>query len=81
MNFYLRMLIFLLCLFLPPVAGGESVRQWHRRPGFNPRSSHSKNSKMILDGALLNTWYYKVRIKCKVEQSRERSSSLPYTTV
>ena len=27
------------------------------------------------------TLYYKVRIKGKVEQSRERSSALPYTSV
>ena len=35
--------------------------------------------KMVLDASLLNTQYYKVRIKGKVEQSRERSSTLPYT--
>ena len=32
---------------------------------------------MVLDSALLNTQHYKVRIKGKVEQSRERSSALP----
>ena len=37
--------------------------------------------KMVLDAALLNTKHYKVRIKGKVEQSRERSSALPYTLV
>ncbi len=30
---------------------------------------------------LLNTQHYKVRIKGKVEQSRERSSALPDTSV
>ena len=30
---------------------------------------------MVLDTALLNTQQYKVRIKGKVEQSRERSSA------
>ena len=40
-----------------------------------------KTQKMILDAALLNTQLYKVRIKGKVEQSRERSSALPYTSV
>ena len=30
-----------------------------------------KTQKMILDAALLNTQHYKVRIKSKVEQSRE----------
>ena len=38
-----------------------------------------KTFKMVLDTALLNTQQYKVRIKGKVEQSRERSSALPYT--
>ena len=32
--------------------------------------------KMVLDAALLNTQNYKVRIKGKVEQSREWSSTL-----
>ena len=44
--------------------------------GFNPRSSHTKDL-MVLDTSLLNTRHYKVRIKGKVEQSRERSSALP----
>ena len=37
--------------------------------------------KMVLDTFLLNTQQYKVRIKGKVEQSRERSSARPYTSV
>ena len=40
-----------------------------------------KTQKMVLDAALLNTQHYKVRTKGKVEQSRERSSTLPYTLV
>ena len=36
-----------------------------------------KTKKIVLDTALLNTQYYTVRIKGKVEQSRERSSTLP----
>ena len=40
-----------------------------------------KTFKMALDTSLLNTQQYKVRIKGKVEQSRERSSALPYTSV
>ena len=35
-----------------------------------------KTLKMVLDTSLLNTQQYKVRIKGKVEQSRERSSAL-----
>ena len=34
---------------------------------------------MVLDASLLNTQHYKVQIKGKVEQSRERSSAPPYT--
>ena len=40
-----------------------------------------KTQKMVLDAALINTQHYKVRIKGKVEQSKERSSALPYTSV
>ena len=36
-----------------------------------------KTLKMVLDTSLLNTQQYKV----KVEQSRERRSTLPYTSV
>ena len=36
-----------------------------------------KTQKMVLDATLLNTQHY----KGKVEQSRERSSALPYTLV
>ena len=35
-----------------------------------------KTQKMVLDASLLNTQQYKVRIKGKMEQSRERSSAL-----
>ena len=40
-----------------------------------------KTWKIVLDTSLLNTQEYKVRIKGKVEQSRERSCALPYTSV
>ena len=40
-----------------------------------------KTQKMVLDISLLNTQHYKVRTKSKVEQSKERSSALPYTLV
>ena len=36
-----------------------------------------ETQKMVLDATLLNTQHYKIRIKGKVEQSRERSSALP----
>ena len=37
--------------------------------------------KMVRDTSLVNTQQYKVRIKGKVEQSRERSSALSYTSM
>ena len=40
-----------------------------------------KTLKMVLDTSLLNTQHYKVRINGKVEQSMERSSALPYTSM
>ena len=40
-----------------------------------------KTLKMVLDTSLLNNQKYKIHIKGKVEQSRERSSALPYTSV
>ena len=55
--------------------------QWSGRSGLNPRLSHTKDSKMVLDAALLNSQYDKVRVKGKVEQSKEWSSAIPYTSV
>ena len=40
-----------------------------------------KTLKMVLDISLLNPQQYKVRTKGKEEQSRERSSAHPYTSV
>ena len=40
-----------------------------------------KTQKKVLDAALFSTQNYKVRIKGKVEQSREWSSILPYISV
>ena len=40
-----------------------------------------KTLKMVLDTSLLNTQQYKVRIKGKVEQSRGKSTTLPYISV
>ena len=37
--------------------------------------------KRLLYTVLFNIQYYKVRIKAKVEQSKEWSSALPYTLV
>ena len=49
--------------------------------GLIPGQVIPKTLKMVLDTSLLNTRQYKVRINGKVEQYRERSSALPYTSV
>ena len=51
------------------------------RPRFNPTSSHTKDSKMVHDDALLNTQHYKVQIKGKVEQSRKWNCTLLYISL
>ena len=43
--------------------------------------SYQRLKKMVLDAALLNTQHYEVKIKDKVEQSKEWSSALLYTSV
>ena len=43
--------------------------------------SYQRLKKMVLHASLLNTQQYKVGMKGKVEQSREGSSTLPYTSV
>ena len=63
---------------------GLAVRVFANGPGdlgLIPGRVIPKTQKMVLDASLLNTQHYKVRIKGKVEQSRERSSTLPYTLV
>ena len=45
--------------------------------GSIPGQAIPKTQKMVLDASLLNTQHYKVWIKGRVEQSRERNSSLP----
>ena len=50
-------------------------------PGPIPGRIIPKTQKMVLDAALLNTQHYKEWIKDNVEQTRERSSTLPYILV
>ena len=69
-------------LFIPDI--GLAVRVFANGPGdlgSIPGRVIPKTQKMVLDASLLNTQHYKVRIKGKVEQSRERSRALPYTLV
>ena len=49
--------------------------------GSIPWSNHTIDSTLVLDAALLNAQHYKVKIKGKVEQSGERNSDFPYTSV
>ena len=37
--------------------------------------------RLKIDIALLNTLHYKLKIKGKVEQSKEWSSAVPYTSI
>ena len=72
--------IYIYIYILPDI--GLAVRVFANGPGdlgSIPGRVISKTQKMVLDASLLNTQHYKVRIKGKVEQSRERSSALPYT--
>ena len=69
-------------IYVPDI--GLAVRVFANGPGdlgSIPGRVIPKTQKMVLDASLLNTQHYKVRIKGKVEQSRERSSALPYTLV
>ena len=52
-----------------------------RETWVHSRVASYQTLKMVLDTSLLNTQHYKVRIKGKVEQSKERSSTLPYVLV
>ena len=45
------------------------------------KKKKKRKKKKVLDASLLNTQHYKVGIKSKVEQSREKSSALPDTLV
>ena len=64
-----------------PLAWWVECSLMARKTGSIPGRVISKTQKMVLDATLLNTQHYKVSIKDKVEQSRERSSTLPYTSV
>ena len=66
------------------VASFLDVRVFANGPGdlgSIPGQVIPKTQKMVLDASLLNTQHCKVRIKGKVEQSKERSSALPNTSV
>ena len=63
---------------------GKMVRVFTNGPGdlgSIPGRVIPKTQKMVLDAPLLNTQHYKVNIKGKVDQFKERSSVLSYTLV
>ena len=77
---------FSICQASKPLLGGSILTRssillalYQSGPGdlaSNPGRAIPKTFKMVLDNSLLNTQQYKVRIKGKVEQSREWSSTL-----
>ena len=46
-----------------------------------PVESYQRLKKMVFDASLFNTKHYKIQIKGRVLQYRERSCALPYTSV
>ena len=85
-NIYLFLLRFLGYIYIyiyiyKPGHWPNKFSPLFREIGVQSRSSHTKDPKMVLDAALLNTRHYKVRIKGKVEQSKEWISALPYASV
>ena len=56
---------------------------WGSIPGWIiPKTQKKKKKKKkVINTYLLNTKHHKVHIKGKVEQSKERSSTLPYISV
>ena len=73
-----------MCIILFPSARWQVSRVFANYPGdlgSNQGCVIPKTIKMVLDTSLLNTQQYKVRIKGKVEQSRESCSTLPNTSM
>ena len=73
-----------ICIYICNRLIGLVGRVFANGPGDRgsiPGRAIPKTLKMVLDTSLLNTQQCNVRIKGKVEQSRERSSALSYTLV
>ena len=71
-------------IFSHPIESGMMVRVFANGPGdLDPIPGRviPNTKKMVLDATLLNTQQYKVGIKGKVKQSRERNNILLYTPV
>ena len=70
----------ILVKIITPFCHGLAVRVFANGPGdlgSIPGRVIPKTQKMVLDASLLNTQHYKVRIKGKVEQSREGVAPSP----
>ena len=77
MYIYIYIYIY-ICIYVPDI--GLAVRVFANGPGdlgSIPDRVISKTQKMVLDASLLNTQHYKVRIKSKVEPSREGVAPSP----
>ena len=77
-NFFFLTIKLYLHLNLPDI--GLAVRVFANGPGdlgSIPGRVIPKTQKMVFDASLLNTQHYKVRIKGKVEQSREGVAPSP----
>ena len=75
--FYL-LFFYISFIYIPDI--GLGVRVFANGPGdlgSIPGRVIPKTQKMVLDASLLNTQHYKVRIKGKVEQSREGVAPSP----
>ena len=60
---------------------GRAFANGQGEPGSIPGRVIRNTQKMVLDTSLLNTQHYKVRIKGIVQQSREWSYTLLFTSV
>ena len=85
---FIQLSKFSLCLLMLPVKKCHynfSISNVFESPswyqGSIPGWVIPKTLKMVLDTSLLNIQHYKVHIKGKVEQSREKSSTLSYASV
>ena len=75
---YMYSILYMYYIYIPDV--GLGVRVFANGPGdlgSIPGRVIPKTQKMVLDASLLNTQHYKVRIKGKVEQSREGVAPSP----
>ena len=78
---YIYICIYIYTLYQPIGLGGKVFTNGLGDRGSIPGRVIPKTQKMVLDTSLLNTQNDKVQVKDKVDQSRERSSTLLQTSV